>query len=177
MRKSMLSSLAPARTPKEARTMTLRRIPLLAALCTALLLTTAVTVRGQGKKSDAVVKAKASAEKPSAGKEVVTVTLEIDPKYHIYANPVGNPDHEASQTVVSVTGKSKLESVKIDYPAGTVVKDSVVGDYKVYTGKVTIKATVQRAGGDSSALEVAVKLQACSKTSCLLPATIKVAVP
>jgi DsbC/DsbD-like thiol-disulfide interchange protein len=157
--------------------MALRRIPLLAALAAALVLTTTVSVRGQGKKSDAVVKAKATADKPGDGKQVVTVTLEIDPKYHIYANPVGNADHEASQTVVSVTGKSKLESVKVDYPAGTVVKDSVVGDYKVYTGKVTIKATVQRAKGDSSALEVAVKLQACSKTSCLLPATIKVAVP
>src|SRR5262249_25376329 len=119
---------------------------------------------------------KVTADKPVEGKQVVTVTLEIDPKYHIYANPVGNEDFEPAQTTVSVTGKAKPESVKVDYPPGKLVKDSA-GDYKEYTGKVTIKATVQGAKGDVGPLEVSIKLQACSKSSCLLPATIKVATP
>jgi DsbC/DsbD-like thiol-disulfide interchange protein len=156
--------------------MTLRRIAMLAALAAGLILN-AAPVDAQGKKSDSVVKAKATADKPTDGKQVITITLEIDPKYHIYANPVGNPDQESSQTVVTVGSKAKLDSVKIDYPVGKLVKDSTVGDYKIWKDKVTIKATVQRAKNDSGALEVSIKLMACSKTSCLLPATIKLAVP
>jgi hypothetical protein len=156
--------------------MTLRSIAMLATLTAGLMLS-AKPVLAQGKKSDSVVKAKATADKPTNGKQVVTVTLEIDPKYHIYANPVGQADLEATQTIVSVSGKTKPESVKVDYPPGKLIRDRVVGDYKTYEGKVTIKATVQRAKDDTGALEVSIKLQACSKSGCLLPATIKVAVP
>jgi DsbC/DsbD-like thiol-disulfide interchange protein len=156
--------------------MALRRNSFLAVLLTALVLTTTAPVHGQGKKSDAVVKVTATADKPVDGKQVILITLDIDPKYHIYANPVGNEDHESSKTSVSV-GKPKVASFKVDYPAGIVVKDAVVGDYKIYKGKVTIKAMVQREKGSVGPLEVAVKLQACSKSSCLVPATIKVAVP
>jgi hypothetical protein len=132
----------------------------------------------QGTKSDSVVKATAKADKPGDdGKQTLTITLEVDPEYHVYANPVGNEDFDSNKTTVSVTGKKKPESVKVDYPPGKAVKDSVVGDYKIYSGKVTIKAVVQRAKGDDGPLEVAVKLQACSKSKCLLPATIKLPVP
>src|SRR5262249_49114804 len=110
------------------------------------------------------------------GKQLVTITLEVDPKYHLYANPVGNADLESNQTMVTVTGKGKPE-VKVDYPAGELVKDKVVGDYKIYKGKVTIKATVRRAKGARGRLQVAVKLQACSKKACLTPATVKLSVP
>jgi hypothetical protein len=155
--------------------MTLRRVAMLAVL--AALLASAQVVLAQGKKSDSVVKAKAAADKPTEGKQVITVTLEIDPKYHIYANPVGLSDLESTQTVLKVAGKAKLDSVKVEYPPGKLVKDQVVGDYKIYEGKVKIKATVQRSKNDTGALEVSIKLQACSKTGCLLPATIKVPVP
>src|SRR5262249_20382985 len=125
------------------------------------------------KNSTDVVKAAATAGKVgSDGKQVVTLTLTIDEKYHIYANPVGNDDYVDVQTKVTPGGKAKL--VKVDYPTGTEVVDKVVGKYKVYRGKVTIKATVQRPKGDTGALELSVRLQACSKTSCLLPGTIKV---
>lgn len=156
--------------------MILRCVAMLAAITTGLL-TSAAPVLAQGKKSDSVVKAKATADKPADGKQVITITLDIDSNYHIYANPVSNPDNESSQTVVSVTGKAKPDSVKVEYPEGKLIKDSLVGDYKIYKGKVTIKATVQRAKNDDGALEVSIKLQACSKTSCLLPATIKLSVP
>jgi thiol:disulfide interchange protein len=151
---------------------------MLASLLAGLMLLTATPVLAQGLKSDSVVKAKATADKPVEGKQVVTITLDIDAKYHLYANPVGNPDYEANQVSVDVKGKDKaLQSVKVDYPAGTLKKDSAVGDYKIYKGKVTIKATVQRAKGDAGALEVAIKLQACSEKACLMPATIKATVP
>jgi thiol:disulfide interchange protein len=73
---------------------------------------------------------------------------------------------------VTVTGKEKL-TAKVEYPQGELKKDEIVGDYKVYRGKVTIKATVQRAKDDDP-LKVAVRVQTCSKSKCLLPSTLKV---
>jgi hypothetical protein len=146
--------------------------------CLAILVGLAGTVLAQGKKSDAVVKVQATADKPGAdGKQVVTITLNVDASYHIYANPVGNEDLSEAQTVVSITGKVKPEDVKVEYPAGTLIKDKDVGDYKTYEEKVTIKAHVQRAKGDTGPLEVSVKFQACTSKTCLLPATVKVTVP
>jgi hypothetical protein len=136
-------------------------------------------VRGQGlKKSDAVVKATATADKPDGeGKQTVTVMLAHDTGWHTYANPVGLDDLAAAQTTVTITAKDKVEVLKIDYPPGKVIKDKVVGDYKVWEDKVAIKATVRRAKGDTSPLEVAVKFQACTEKQCLLPATVKLTVP
>jgi DsbC/DsbD-like thiol-disulfide interchange protein len=150
------------------------RIAFRAATLALMFATAAATAQAQGKKSDSVVKAEAKADKLAAdGTQVVNVTLTIDKGWHLYANPVGNMDLVDNQTLVTVSSKNRLQDVKVEYPAGSVVKDNVVGDYKVYEGTVTIKATVRRAKGDADALDVAVKLQACSKTQCLLPATVK----
>ncbi|MGL4549914.1 MAG: protein-disulfide reductase DsbD N-terminal domain-containing protein [Gemmataceae bacterium] len=135
----------------------------------ALLVCTAA-VFAQGKTSDSVIKASAVA-KAEGGKRAVTITLDVDPKYYIYANPIGNKEFEDNQTTVSLAGKPKLG--KVEYPAGEEVKDKVIGDYRVYRGKVTIKAEVEGAGP----YEFAIKVQACSKSSCLLPATLKVTAP
>lgn len=144
-------------------------------LAFAVCLVGTLPVFGQAKTSDLVVKAAATADKAGAdGKQVVTVTLDVDPKFHIYANPVGNPDFESSQTSLSLKGKGEL--VKVEYPAGEVKKDATVGDYKVLKGKVAIKVTVQRAK-DAGPLELALKVQACNDKVCYLPATIKVNVP
>ena len=142
------------------------------------LLLLATPAFAQGTKSDSVVKATAKADKiGDDGKQLVTITLEVDSDYYIYGNPVGNEDFDSNKTSVEVKGKHKPESVKVEYPKSELVKDTVVGDYKILKGKVTIKATVQRAKGDTGDLEVQVKLQACSKSKCLLPATIKLSVP
>jgi DsbC/DsbD-like thiol-disulfide interchange protein len=156
--------------------MNLRQIAGLTALAAGLVLVAGQPAVAQGKKSDSVVKAKATAGKlDSAGKQVVTIVLEVAPGFHIYANPVGNEDFVTTQTTVTVTGKTK--SVKVDYPKGELKSDKVVGDYKIYKDKVTIKATVERGKDDSGPLSVAIKLQACDKSRCLLPATIKLSVP
>jgi len=129
-----------------------------------------------GKNSESVVKVTAKADKPDAdGKQIVTITMNVDKDWHTYANPPGLEDLENSQTVVEISAKTKPESVKLDYPKGKVRKDEVVGDYRIYEGKVEIKATVQRAKGDAGPLEVKVKFQACSDVTktCLLPATVK----
>jgi DsbC/DsbD-like thiol-disulfide interchange protein len=147
------------------------------ALLAGLALTLAATsVFAQGLKSDSKVKATAKADKPDAdGKQVVTLTLTIEKGWHLYANPVGLEDLESSKTTVTVSAKVKPEEVKIEYPAGKSIKDAV-GEYKVYEDKAEIKIIVRRAKDDTSPLELAVKLQACSDKTCLLPAEIKLKV-
>jgi len=150
----------------------------LALLTAGLLLTAADRSVGQAKKSNSVGKAKAEAGKVGAdGKQVVTITLDVDPKFHIYANPVGNDDFSSNETSVSITSKTKLGGVKVEYPAGKVKKDKVLGDYKIYQGKVTLKATVTRAKGDTGPLAVVIKVQACDDSRCLEPAKITLTVP
>ena len=135
------------------------------------------TVLAQAKKSESVVKATATADKPDAdGKQTVTIMLDIEKPWHLYANPADNEDVANAQTVVTVASKVKPEEVKIEYPPGKVHKDTL-GDYKVYEGKITIKALVKRAKSDTGPLEVNIKLQACNDKSCLFPSTLKVNVP
>jgi uncharacterized protein YyaL (SSP411 family) len=137
-----------------------------------------VVQEGGAKKSDSLVKTTAEATKPDAdGKQVVTVTMIIEPGWHIYANPVGQEDLESVQTKITVSAKAKLDDVKVEYPEGKVIQDKVLGKYKVYEDKVEIKATVKRKGGDKSPLEVTAKFQSCNDKQCLLPATVKIEVP
>jgi hypothetical protein len=143
-------------------------------LVRTVLVEPAATAAQKGKTSESVVKITATADKPdAAGKQAVAIVMEVEKDWHTYANPVGLDDLEDAKTVVTITSKSKLEDVKIDYPKGKLHKDSVVGDYSIYVGKVTIKATVQRVKGDTGPLQVSVKFQACNERSCLVPATVK----
>lgn len=152
-------------------------VGVLAFALLAILLGDAGPVLAQAKKSDSVVKVEAKADKPDAdGKQTITITLDIDHPWHIYANPVDNEDLTSAQTVVSLAAKGKLDDVKIEYPRSKVQKDNDV-TFKIYEGKVTIKAQVKRAKGDTSPLEVTIKLQACNDKTCLFPATIKKEVP
>jgi DsbC/DsbD-like thiol-disulfide interchange protein len=150
-----------------------------AVLGTAFLICATLDVNAQGKKSDSEVKVTATATKPDgSGKQVITVTLLHNQGWHTYANPVGNPDFASNETVVKVFAKGKPIDAKVEYPIGKVIKDKVVGDYKVYENKIDIKAAIQRSPGDNSPLEVSVRIIAChEKGVCLLPATPKVAVP
>ena len=152
-------------------------IGVLALALPALLLCNAGTALGQAKKSDGVVKVDATADKPDAdGKQTITITLDIDKTWHVYANPVQNEDLTSAQTVVSVSSKGKLENVKVEYPAGKDFGDKDE-KFKIYEGKVVIKAQVKRASGNNEPLEVTIKLQACNDKSCLVPSTIKKEVP
>ncbi len=145
--------------------------------CLGLLLVN-VSVDAGAKKSDTEVKVSATASKIGTnGSQTVEVTLAINPGWHIYANPVENEDLGPSQTFVSVNAGTKPASVKVVYPKGDLKQDKIVGDYRIYKNKVTIQAQVQRAAGDTSPLDVSVRIQACDKTRCLLPATVKVNLP
>jgi hypothetical protein len=150
-----------------------------AILLTSLALLAAGTLAlARPAKSDANVKVTATATKPDAGgNQVLTLNLDIAKPWHLYANPAGNEDLADSQTVVTVSAKEKPEAVKVEYPEGKLVKDPVVGDYRIYEGQVTIKAQVRRAKGDTSPLEVGIRVQTCTDKKCLERATIQVKVP
>jgi DsbC/DsbD-like thiol-disulfide interchange protein len=129
---------------------------------------------GQEKKSEVTVAA--SAEKPdSDGNQVILITLDIEKGWHAYANPVDNEDLASVQTTVKITGKNPPEKVGTEYPAGKLVVDPI-GNYRSYEGKVTIKATVKRAKGDTEPLQITVKYQACNDKTCKPPATAKLEV-
>jgi thiol:disulfide interchange protein len=133
-------------------------------------------VGGAAEKSDDHVKVSVKSQKSASDRtETVFITLTIEKGWHAYANPVGLDDLASSQTTVTVDGKPKPEIVKINYPPGKLVKDSVVGDHKVYEDEVTIKAEVRR--GDAGPLTVAVKFQVCNDKKCLLPSTVKTTLP
>jgi DsbC/DsbD-like thiol-disulfide interchange protein len=144
-----------------------------------LLLGTSEHLLAQNKRSDSKVKATATATKPDAdGKQTITVTLDIEKGWHLYANPVGFEDFEPNATVVTVTGKAKPQAVKVEYPPGDLHKDDILkATYRTYEGRVTIRAHVQRAAGDTGPLEVSVKVNACDARMCLPQAEIKLAVP
>jgi DsbC/DsbD-like thiol-disulfide interchange protein len=150
-----------------------RAFALLLSPCLVTLSTT-TTVQAQGKKSDAVVKVKAEAGKPSAdGTTPVHIHLTIDKGWHIYANPTGSEDLADAATTVTADGTAKVEGV--EYPAGKVVHDKTLGDYKVYEDKATITAKVRRPPG-GGAIDLSLKVQACNEQKCLVPATIKLSV-
>lgn len=129
------------------------------------------------KKSDSVVKAKAVADKPGPdGTQLVTVTLKIEKPWHIYANPVGNDDLTNAQTVLKVNGPDMPRVLKTEYPKSKLIKDPVVGDYRIFEGDVIIKVAVRRSSAAKGPLEAEIKLQACSDKTCLPPATMKVTV-
>jgi DsbC/DsbD-like thiol-disulfide interchange protein len=128
----------------------------------------------KARRSDAVVKVSAKVDKPDAeGKQVLTVTLQIDDQWHIYANTLPK-DFPGVATSIKVNARSKLEDVKVDYPEGKWIKE---GEYKAFEGTVPIKVALRRSKGDTSPLEVAVSFQSCTKTSCLFPVTVKQTVP
>jgi uncharacterized protein len=129
-----------------------------------------------GLKSDSKVKATATATKPVAdGKQTVTITLEIEKGWHIYANPVGDEDFEGNKTRVNIKAKDKVQ-FQVAYPAGKVKTEGKL-KFNVYEDKVTIKATVLRTAGDASPLQVSIDVNSCNKGTCLLPGTVKLTVP
>ena len=128
----------------------------------------------KARRSDSVVKVNAETGKlESDGKQVLTVTLKVDDGWHIYANSLPK-DFPGIATTIKVSAQSKLEDVEVEYPEGKWIKEA---EYKAYEGTVPIKVTFRRSKGDTSPLEVAMSFQACTKTSCLFPVTVKQTVP
>lgn len=131
-----------------------------------------------GDKSDSKIKAMATASKLGAdGKQTVTITLEIEKGWYIYANPMNsNTDVlEGNETRVAVKTKDKVKA-SVKYPAGKQKKDGKY-QYDIYEDRIVIQAEVQRAAGDTGPLQVSIDVNTCKKNVCLLPGTVMLTVP
>ena len=101
------------------------------------LLTGNSSAGGKSEKSDSKVKATATATKLGAdGKQTVTITLDVEKDWYIYADPVNSDEYEVNRTKVLFKAKEKVAATVI-YPAGkTKMK------YNIYQGKVVIPCQV-----------------------------------
>jgi uncharacterized protein len=129
---------------------------------------------GQGKvTSGDKIKVDVKADKAAGATRSVTVKLEIEKGWHVYANPVGDELLEDGATKLTFLADGKAVEAKVEYPKGKTV---TLGPdrYNVYEDSVTIKATVP-----AGASKVRVKVQACNDETkkCLLPGNVTVDVP
>jgi hypothetical protein len=147
----------------------------------AAVLTLQTEAAGKFDKSDSKVKATATATKPGAdGRQTVTITLDINEGWHLYANPVNHTKdgYNINKTVVKIAAKEKV-TVDVKYPPGKTKVDKLdkTDKYDIYAGVVKIQADVVRRAGDTSPLDVSIIVSACSENECLDKATVKLAVP
>ena len=98
----------------------------------------------------------------------ITVTLTIDPGYHVNANPA-SADY-LMPTVVTVPG---APDARIAYPSGTLFKPKFSPEgISVYEDEVSIRVELPKGGLDSAAgRPLQIEVQACTDKLCLPPAT------
>ena len=109
-------------------------------------------------RSDFRVKATATATKPDAhGKQSVTIALDIEKGFYLYANPVNNEFLEADELAVRVTAKEKVKS-DVKYPAGKTAGTKTIR-FDIYEGIVKVEAQVVRTNGDVSPLTIHVAIK------------------
>lgn len=134
-------------------------------------------VGSTAKRSDSVVRLNGAILRQDQAKTEMEVRLVIEPGWHIYANAVGK-DFPGVATTVQLESEPAPADVKIAYPTGQLVRDAFVGDHAIYEGtvRVGLTATWPR-GGHPHSYELVVRLQACSKQKCLMPATVKIRLP
>ena len=127
--------------------------------------------------SDSVVKVNGAIIRQDRGKTEMEIRLAIDPGWHIYANSVGK-DFPGVATTVQLKCEPAPADVKFAYPKGQLVRDAFVGDHAIYEGNVRVglTATWPHANHPNS-YELVVRLQACSKQKCLMPAMVKIRLP
>lgn len=152
------------------------RCQLLGCLLAGFMLTFVLHAEA-GEKSDTKVKVAATTAKPGAdGKQKVTITIDIQKGWYIYANPVKSEDFEDNCTRVTfLKGKEKIKA-QVSYPAGKTKELGKIR-FNIYEGSVIIEAMVERAQGDSAPLQVAVEVNSCSGSTCLAPGTVRLTIP
>lgn len=99
----------------------------------------------------------------------LVVTVEIDPGYHINANPASDP--ELIPTQLTLEGHPDLA---VTYPASHVFKAPFAPQgIAVYEDRITLRARLPQ-GAESLSPAARLRVQACNDRSCLAPATLTV---
>ena len=131
------------------------------------------------KRFDSAEKVKATyvASKIGAdGKQTVTLTLDIEEGWYIYANPVGVDDFEINRTRITVKAGGKLTDVQ--YPPGKLKEIAALKiKLNTYPERVVIPVVVQRKLGDTSPLQITIQVNACDKGTCLPPGKKELTIP
>lgn len=98
-----------------------------------------------------------------------TVTIDIEPGFHINANPASDPNLIPTEFLLS-----DHPDPKIDYPPGRLFKAPFAPQgIAVYEGRVTLSGHLSRMP-NQSAFTASLRIQACNERVCLAPATIAV---
>jgi hypothetical protein len=98
------------------------------------------------------------------GWRAIRVILEIDPEFHLQANPAG-----ADYLVPTAVTADGLELRDLEYPVGEELRAEFSGELiQVYSGSVSIGAQARGQG------TLQVTWQACSETGCLPPVRVDI---
>jgi hypothetical protein len=128
--------------------------------------------------SSDVVKISVAATKPDGdGKQTILVTLTVIPSYHILANPVDNAELTKVQTSIRIYSAGRPVEADVSYPSGQLVDPGQGLSFRIYEGKVTIKAIVVRTKQNAGPLEIVSKVRAANSQLVLRPSSIKSTVP
>ena len=130
-----------------------------------------------------VVNAKANSSNPLAiapGEAFeVELTLTIQDRYHIYANPAGSDD--VIPTVITLEPGSKAELVEVRYPKGEskVLAANGPGKVTVFEKSAAPVAKIRlplETPTGTATIHLRIRYQACDDKACLAPATLDVPV-
>ncbi|MEW4567407.1 DUF255 domain-containing protein [Tautonia sp. JC769] len=106
------------------------------------------------------------------------ITLTIDQKYHLNANPAGAPN--LVPTLISLPDDSPATLIDVTYPPGEPLtlagQDAPIS---VYSGTITpvVRITIpDDSEADTVDLTLSIRYQACDDRSCLAPASISLPV-
>jgi DsbC/DsbD-like thiol-disulfide interchange protein len=131
-----------------------------------------------GQNSVTKIKVKSSVSKPDAkGFQEITLDVDVEKGWHIYANMPRNKEFEINKTVLRIVAP-KVEDVTIDYPEGQVHKDKIDNEeitYRVYEGTVRITARLKRV--ETAPLELDLQVYACDNSKCLPKGNLKLKIP
>ncbi len=109
-----------------------------------------------------------------------TVTLEIQPGWHLYANPAGLPELNPTTLQLDPAAAKAVSLLKVSYPEGKAQVVEATGPNKVYVyeGKVELMVRL-RLADEARPASVSVPLilsyQACNDRLCQAPAKLRVA--
>jgi uncharacterized protein YyaL (SSP411 family) len=107
------------------------------------------------------------------------VVLEIDRKWHIYANPPSSP--ECIPTALDVTSDVGLHEVSVQYPQPKGYRpEGAHESIAVYTdrGRIRVNAKLEsNARTGPAEIQLALRYQACNDERCLAPKTIRFSLP
>ncbi len=105
----------------------------------------------------------------------IAVMIEIDPQWHIYANPASRPDFVA--TTVDVSSELPIKVVDVQYPAAVEFRAEGFDEaVSVYSGRVLIRVRAKLADHAKPGrheIELALRYQACNNQRCLAAQTTK----